>query len=54
MITNYNYLTNQEQKWYSEEEYNALKEKEFENEGNNINNYSDSDACLRKSDKQSK
>lgn len=50
MITNYNYATNQEQKWYSEEEYNELK-KEFKNEGNNFNNYSDSDACLRKSDK---
>ena len=27
MITNYNYVTNQEQKWYSEEEYNGLEEK---------------------------
>lgn len=39
MITNYNYVTNQEQKWYSEEEYNELK-KEFKNEGNDTNNNS--------------
>lgn len=53
MITNYNYVTNQEQKWYSEQEYNKLK-KEFKNERDNINNYIDSDACLRQSDKPSK
>lgn len=51
MIINYNYATNREQKWYSEQEYNKLK-KEFKNERNNINDYSDSDACLRESDKQ--
>ena len=27
MITNYNYVTNQEQKWYSEEEYNEALNK---------------------------
>ena len=51
MMTNYNYATNQEQKWYSEDEYNKLKEKEFKNEGNDINNYPDSNACLCESDK---
>lgn len=35
-----------------EQEYNELKEKEFKNEGNNFNNYFDSDACLRESNKQ--
>ena len=29
-----------------------LEEKEFKNEGNNFNNYSDSNACLRESNKQ--
>lgn len=38
--------------WYSEEEYNKLKKKEFKNERNDINDYSDSDAYLRESDKQ--
>lgn len=37
--------------WYSEEEYNKLK-KEFKNEGNNFNDYSDSNACMRESAKQ--
>lgn len=43
MITNYNYATNREQKWYSEEEYNELKEKEFKNERNDTDNNSGSD-----------
>lgn len=40
MITNYNYVTNQEQKWYSEQEYNELlvKIKEKEDERNNTRN----------------
>ena len=55
MITNYNYVTNQEQKWYSEEEYNELEQKyiqalrkigtlikEKKDEGNNTRNSNDS------------
>lgn len=40
MITNYNYVTNQEQKWYSEEEYNEALEKykEKENEKCRVDN----------------